>query len=244
MMAKILEDDLDKYISASGSSREKIRLATRGAREVIVYSSAMDGLGTPTSDLDIYAIGAPGTSGEDRITGREAGPQRDLDVEWWDQREITRICDAASACRARLDDLKVVHRMQAGIALTAAYSAEAKKMAGSIQLRRPVITSLSLLVDDEVRTHDGFVLMGDWQAGLLAARRAATYAAMAWCASKGRLLFKEKWLMTVLARSWPDMAVSYWQAMSLSGERDVPVTLDFAVRLRRVLDQQDGTVAR
>lgn len=185
MLAQMLEDDLDKYISAIGSSREEIRLATRGAREVIVYSSAMDGLGSPTSDLDIYAISAPGTSGEDRITGREAGPQRDLDVEWWDLREITRICDAARACRARLDDLKVVHRMQAGIVLTAAYPAEARKMAGSIQLQRPVITSLSLLADDQVRTHDGFMAMGDWQAGLLAARRAATYAAMAWCASQG-----------------------------------------------------------
>lgn len=40
------------------------------------------------------------------------------------------------------------------------------------------------------------------------------------------------------------MAVKYWQAMSLSGERDVPVILDFAVRLWNVLDQQDETVAR
>lgn len=240
----MLEDDLDEYISASGSSREKIELATRGAREVIVYSSAMDGLGTPTSDLDIYAISDPGTSGEGRITGGEAGPQCDLDVEWWDLRDITRICDAAGACRARLDDLKVVHRMQAGIVLTTVYPAEARKMTGNIQLQRPVITSLSLLAADEVRTHDGFAVIGDWQAGLLAARRAATYAAMAWCASQGRLLFKEKWLMTVLARSWPEMAVKYWQAMSLSGERDLPVILDFAARLRNVSDEHDGTVAR
>lgn len=240
----MLEDNLDEYISASGFSREKIELATRGAREVIVYSSAMEGLGTPKSDLDIYAISDPGSSAQGRTTGREAAPQDDLDVEWWELREITRICDMARACRARLDDLKVVHRMQAGIVLAATEGAEVKKMAGSIQLQRPVITSLSLLVDDQVRSHDGFVVTGDWQAGLLAARRAATYAAMAWCASKGRLLFKEKWLMSALARSWPEMAGRYWQAMSISGERDVPAIRDFVARLRNVFDEQDGTVAR
>jgi hypothetical protein len=240
----MLDEDLDKLISVSGSSREEINVATTGAREVIVYSSAMDGLGTPTSDLDIYAISGHGSGREGMFTGREAGPQGSLDVEWWDLGDITRICDAARACRARLDDLKVVHRMQAGIALTAAQPAGIKDIAGSIQLQRPVITSLSLLLDDEVRSHDGFMLTGDWQAGLLAARRAATYAAMAWCASRGRLLFKEKWLMTVLARSWPEMAVRYWQAMSMSGRPDVPRIMDFVACLKNVFDEQDGTAAR
>ena len=121
--ARMLDEDLDKLISVSGSSREEINVATTGAHEVIVYSSAMDGLGTPTSDLDIYAISGHGSGREGMITGREAGPQGSLDVEWWDLGDITRICDAARACRARLDDLKVVHRMQAGIALTAAQPA-------------------------------------------------------------------------------------------------------------------------
>jgi predicted nucleotidyltransferase len=240
----MLEDNVDKHISANGTSREEIELATRGAREVIVYSSAMDGLGTPRSDLDIYAISGPDTSAEGRITGREAGPQHDLDVEWWDLREITRICDAARACRARLDDLKVVHRVQAGIVLTAAESAEARKMAGSIQLRRPVIASLRLLADDEARSHDGFMVTGDWQAGLLAARRAATYAAMAWCASRERLVFKQKWLMTVLSRSWPEMAAAYWHAMSVSGKPDVPRVLDFAARLMNAAGEQHEMASR
>lgn len=237
-------NDVDRYIPANGISREAIELATRGAREVIVYSSAMEGLGTPRSDLDIYAIDGSGISAEGRITGREAGPQHDLDVEWWDLREIERICDAARACRARLDDLKVVHRVQAGMVLTAAESSTARKLAGSIELRRPVIASLRLLADDESRSHDGFTLTGDWQAGLLTARRAATYAAMAWCASQGQLLFKQKWLMTVLSRSWPEMAAAYWHAMSMSGEPDGPRILDFAARLINTAGELHGTAPR
>jgi hypothetical protein len=232
----MLAEELDKYISGSGSSREEISLATTGAQEVIVYSSARDGLGTPKSDLDIYAISDSDSGGEGRITGREAGAQGNLDVEWWDVRDIARICDSARACRARLDDLKVVYRMQAGMVLTAAQPG-IEAMAGSVQLQRPVITSLGLLVEDEARSHEGFMLTGDWQAGLLAARRAATYAAMAWCASRGRLLFKEKWLMTALARSWPEMADRYWQAMSLSARPDVPRILDFAVSLKKIFDE-------
>ena len=233
---------LDRYIAASCSSREQIGAATRGAREVVVYCSAMDGLGTPTSDLDIYAIRDPGHSGEDtaamRVAAGEVAPQGSLDVEWWDLGTVTRICEAARACRARLDDLKVLHRLQAGIMLTAALPAGVKTIVGGIGLRSPVITCLSLLADDELRSQEGFASMGDWRAGLLAARRAVTYAVMAWCAHEGRLLFKEKWLMTVLQRSWPQMAAQYWHTLSLSQEPDVPRVLDFISYLKNSFDEQ------
>ena len=252
-MAQMTQAALDMYLSAAGSSREQIGAATRGAREVVLYCSAMDGLGTPTSDLDIYAIRHPGHLDEDTtamgVAAGEVGPQGSLDVEWWDLSTVTRICEAARACRARLDDLKVLHRLQAGIMLTAPLPGEVKTTAGGVGLQSPVITCLSLLADDELRSQEGFASTGDWRPGLLAARRAVTYAVMAWCAHEGQLLFKEKWLMTVLQRSWPQMAARYWHALSMSREPDVPRVLDFVSCLKNSFDGQgtcphDRTVTR
>ena len=231
---------LDTYIAASGSSREQIGAATRGAREVVVYCSAMDGLGTPTSDLDIYAIRDPGRGEEDtaamRVAAGEVAPQGSLDVEWWDLGTVTRICEAARFCRARLDDLKVLHRLQTGLTLTAPLPGGVKTIVGGVGLQQPVITCLSLLTDDELRSQQGFASTDDWRAGLLAVRRAVTYAVMAWCAHEGQLLFKEKWLMTVLQRSWPQMAARYWHALSLSREADMPRILDFISYLKNLFD--------
>ncbi len=213
-----------------------------------MYSSAMDGLGTPKSDLDVYAIRDVSGSHENgttlRVSAGEVAPQGRLDIEWWDIDNVVRICGAAKDCRARLDDLKVLHRLQAGITLKPPQSGGVRSVVGGIQLRRPVITCLSLLMDDEIRSYEGFASAGDWQAGLLTARRAATYATMAWCAHEGQLLFKEKWLMPALERSRPEMAAKYWTAMSLFHESDAARVLDFAFLLKSAFDGHGISLSR
>ncbi len=225
---------VDDYLAAGGSSRSELLFSTRGAREVIVYSSVMDGLGHATSDLDIYAISEQGngaTGPTDRIAAGQIGPQGALDVEWWAAADIALMCVAAEHGKARLDDLKVLHRLQIGIALSM-NPAGIRKDIDSIDLQRPVIIALDLLADDEIRTYEGFISLGIWRSALLAARRAATYATMAWCARQGRLLFKEKWLMTVLAESWPEMAAAYWTAMTRDRETDPRNIFNYAMRLK------------
>lgn len=228
------ERTLDEYLSDAGSSRTHLLLSTRGAREVVVYSSAMDGLGHPTSDLDIYAV-----SDERRIEPHslggiavgEVGPQESLDVEWWESADIARICASVNNLRARLDDLKVLHRLQVGRELF--FSPDGiKKDLTTIALRGPVVSSLNLLVDDEIRTYGGFINMGNRRSALLTARRAATYATMAWCADQGRLIFKEKWVLPVLSESWPDKAAEFWTAMSRTQEGDHSRVFNFAVNLQ------------
>lgn len=230
----------EKVCSVVDSLRDEIETLASAANEVVVYSSVMDGLGTPTSDLDIYAL--HGAADRDERRGRpgavagEVAPQERLDVEWWEADDVARICDAARNGRARLDDLKVLHRLQTGMLLKGPACGGVKSQVSGIELWQPVIACLNLLVDDEARGCEGFTATGHWKPALLAARRAVTYATMAWCAGQGRLLFKEKWLMMVLERSWPTMAERYWAVMSLACEPDVPPMLDFVSRLKSEFD--------
>jgi hypothetical protein len=198
-----------------------------------VYTSNLDGFGTLMSDLDLYIVrpaGPEGRSGKRRSTLPPGDELAAVDAEFWSQEDVDGLCRLAVADRARLDELKVVHRLRRGLLLSGRRS-DALESLTSGQLDAAIAACLRLLSVDDLRGTEGFLLRGDLDSALLSARRALTYACMTWCSLQGTPVFKEKWIPRALHRLDPELERRYWDGQLRVGDGQVRKLVELSTRL-------------
>lgn len=200
------EDIIDKTLKIKGCSLLELqrKLSTMFPNNVgiIAYMSALEGLGTVTSDVDVYVI-ERNTGNKGNVVQKEIGGVI-LDVESWDEDELLSIYDGVISEKNDSHNflkLKVLMRLKQGVSLTNIFDSELFDKLNSSKLETIITNGYASLARSHYDDARKMIKSSELVLALDELRRATWFAAAALSAQRGHANLKEKWITKVFLNS-------------------------------------------
>ncbi len=195
------EEVLELALSRLGVTRDQLRqLINVGEKESLIgYTSAMDGFGTPYSDVDLYVVrsGDEAVQPEIRII-----PCQDttFDVEYvtlGHVRWLITECQAAAEqgiLKLNIENLKRIYRLVVGVPIGSAGTLpDLKTLLPDATLQRAILAYWQILQQSTFSDASALAEAGDWESALFVARAALLESTAVYVVSRGRIVLNAKW---------------------------------------------------